>query len=347
MESIRELLVRQIDWRQADSVAELARLMPGLDQLFIAMTAQRLPPALILAVMADLYDQLTQRIAAIGVAALGAPPCDWCLISLGSAGRREQFARTDQDNALIYAGVGERYFAALAEFVVGGLVACGFARCPGDVMATNPTWRRSLTDWRYRVIDIVSRPTPEQVRLATIFLDFRAVAGNPALADALREQVWVAVGGMPVFLVHLVRDDLSHGVPLGVFHTLRTPLWGEHRGEINLKAEACVHVVDLLRVLSLKHHVAETGTLARLSALVREGALTRDEGAWLETAYETLMSLRIQDAARRMRNGEAPASYLQLRGLTGPDREALRAALTAVDRFQETVGAAFAVGGVL
>lgn len=339
-------VVGQIE--RAATVADLRQLAPRIDDVLRGLVADGLKPAIILPVVAELYDRLTRRLITLAVESLGEPPCDWCWLQLGSAGRCEQFSQTDQDNALIYAGEGERvdaYFAQLAHLVVDGLADSGFARCPGNVMATNPAWRRSLTNWRFQVLQMVHQPGPDQIRLATIFLDFRPVAGTHALATALQEQVWVGAEAVPLFLYHLVRDDLSHRVPVGLSGMVKTPWWGQHRGQINLKGDACVHVVDLLRALALKHRVAETGTLARLRALVRLGAVGRDEGEWLDIAYQTLMRLRIQDALRRTDAGEPPSPYIELRSLSGPERESLRDALVAVARLQEAVGSALAPGG--
>lgn len=330
-------VVDQIEREQ--TVAGLATVVIRIDAVLRSLVNEGWQPSQVLPVITELNDRLTRRLIDLAFVELGKPPCDWCWLHLGSAGREEQFTRSDQDNALIYVGPPDevdRYFKSLATFVVDGLEQCGFARCPGDVMATNKAWRRSLSDWRFHVISMVGQPDPEQIRLATIFLDLRAVAGNPALAASLREQVWVAVESLPIFLFHLVRDDLAHTV---------TPLRGEHKGQINLKTEVAVHVVDLIRALAVKHRVPETSTLGRMRALIRAGSLGKDEGEWLEIAYQTLMRIRMQDAIARMHIGEPPSHFIQVSQLSEPERAALKDALVAVARLQEWVGAALAPGG--
>lgn len=332
------------------SVDGLSEAVHLIDDVVRTAMAEGGQPSTLLPIVTELTDRLTRRIIELGIEELGTPPSDWCWLQMGSAGREEQFTRSDQDNGLIYMGareVADGYFAALAQFVVGGLERCGFARCPGNVMATNAIWRKPLQEWRFEVISMVSRPIPENIRLATIFLDFRAIAGNRALAQLLREQVWMAVESLPIFLHHLVKDDIAHRVPIGPFRTLLTPLWGEHRGQINLKADACVHVVDLLRVLSLRHKVAETSTLGRLKELRKVGALAKDDADWLEIAYQTLMRLRIQDSLKRRSAGEPQRNHIPISELTEPERAALRDALVAVARFQESVGFTMAPGGAL
>lgn len=338
------------DIDRATDLAHLVQAVARTDDVLRLLTNEAVRPSQALSVMTTLGDRIMRRVIELGMERFGPAPCDWCWLTLGSAGREEQFARTDQDHALIYAAdlaTTDAYFADLAAFVVEDLEQCGYPRCPGDVMPTNPTYRRSLRDWRLAVLQMAQKPDPDQIRQATIFLDFRPVAGNRNLAAALREQVSVAVESFPFFIYHLVRDDLAHRVPVGPFRTIRTPLWGKHKGLINLKADACVHVVDLLRALALQHRVHATSTRARLHALMRLGVVGKHEGEWLETAYETLMHLRMQDTVRRIAEGLPPSAYLPLDSLRQPAREALRDALVAVARLQETVGGALAPGGRL
>lgn len=329
---------------RARGVPELAAAVPHIDQVLQALVADGASPAQVLPAVTGLYDRLVRRLVDLAEARLGPAPCGWCWLQLGSAGREEQFARTDQDNAIVYAGTRDEhdaYFAALAEFVVEGLTACGFPPCPGGVMATSPRWRRPLHEWRLEVERMVRLPEPQEVRLATIFLDFRPVAGDRRLGRAVREWALDGAGASLHFLYQLVRDDLQHAVPIGPFRILHTPLRGERRGRINLKTDACMHVVNLLRVLALRHRVAATSTFARLAALREAGALPRDEADWIEVAYQTLMRLRIQEALRRLAAGERPGDDVSVAQLSDPERDALKDALVAVARLQQWMAMQF------
>ena len=74
------------------------------------------------------------------------PSIPWAWLSVGSDGRREQTLRTDMDNALVFAGSEtaeadeshREIFLKLANKVIAKMVECGFSRCRGGVMASNP-----------------------------------------------------------------------------------------------------------------------------------------------------------------------------------------------------------------
>ena len=62
--------------------------------------------------------------------------------------RDEQLIVTDQDNAIILdnsynSELHGEYFEKLAAFVCDGLAACGYTYCTGDIMATNPEYRKT------------------------------------------------------------------------------------------------------------------------------------------------------------------------------------------------------------
>ena len=46
-------------------------------------------------------DSVTQQLCRIAETELGSPPCTYAWVALGSQGRHEQSARSDQDNALV------------------------------------------------------------------------------------------------------------------------------------------------------------------------------------------------------------------------------------------------------
>lgn len=294
---------------------------------------------------AEFNDRITRKVIGLAEQELvesgwGPPPEPFCWLALGSAGRREQVLRTDQDNALVYrdpsagAEAAARYFAALAAKVVEGLATAGFALCTGNVMASNPALCRPLGEWCRALAGWVARPVPDVVRLVGLLLDFRPVYGDTSLADRLRERAQAVVGGAPGFLYALVRDDLLRPLPVEPFNRLVGERSGSHRGEIDLKSSACVHVVDGIRALAVRAGIGETATLGRLRRLVQAGLFPPDEVELLEAGFETLMTMRLRENLRKLAAGQAPDNYVRLDSLSRLERFALREALLAVARLR-------------
>src|SRR5205823_13412325 len=87
-----------------------------------------------------------------------------CLIVMGSEGRGEQLARTDQDNALIVADRALIDDAALREVCTRfteTLIGYGYPRCPGNMMVSNPQWARREASFLADIDVWLARPSSE------------------------------------------------------------------------------------------------------------------------------------------------------------------------------------------
>jgi CBS domain-containing protein len=335
------------------NIEGLAKASTMIDRVLRALLMEKAGSREILQIITELYDHLTRKIIQLCELEMiaeghGHPPASYCWITMGSSGRQEQFVKTDQDNGIIYENVTEdkqaqtaKYFLALGEKVVEGLYRCGFAKCKGNVMASNPHWCRSFNEWRDVVSEWVNVLNPENIRLMTIFLDFRFISGKQSLSDILRNFVIRKFQKSTTALRFLVMDDLEYRVPLGIFKQIVTEKTKEHRNMVNLKTAACVHVVDCLRAYSLREGILETNTFKRLDTLAKKRAISADDAESLLTAYETLMMFRIRHSVLQIDKGMEPDNYIAPGDLNKKEKVALREAFLAVDRLQILTGHSF------
>jgi len=180
-------------------------------------------------IVAEVNDLVIRRVLGLVeqdlvAAGSGTPPVPFCWLALGSEGRREQTLRTDQDNALVYEDPppllrksAETYFTAFAGRVIDGLIRLGYPRCPAQAMASNSKWCQPLGVWRRYFTDWVRDTTPQHLMYSSIYLDFRPMAGQERLADALRDEVRAQVGMWRSFPRYLGKIAVSHAPPLGLF----------------------------------------------------------------------------------------------------------------------------------
>ena len=149
-------------------------------------------PGFITRLISRLNDQLTRRLLTLLAVEHGIDLRTVCWIALGSEGREEQTIATDQDNGLII-GPGcpgsREVLLAFGDAVNRELDACGFPLCEGGIMAGRAACCLDLPGWLARFDDWIARGDPPSVLNAAIFFDFRAIAGDVALAEALARQV--------------------------------------------------------------------------------------------------------------------------------------------------------------
>lgn len=341
------------DIEKQNTIEGLVKASVEINKVLQALAEEKASSQEILQIITEFFDRLTQKVIQVCEQEMvteghGPPPVAYSWITMGSGGRQEQFVKTDQDNGIIYDNVppekGEavaNYFQLLAEKVVEGLYLCGFAKCKGNVMASNPFWCRSFNGWREIINTWINNLEPENIRMMTFFLDFRHVSGRKALCDLLRNFVTRSFRKSATALLFLAKDDLKHRAPLTFFKQIITEKTKEHRNLVNLKNAACVHIVDCLRIFSLREGIVETNTFERLEKLAKKRVISMEDTELFEEAYETLMMLRIRQSLLQLNSGKQPDNYINPNELNRRDKAALREAFLAVDRLQKLTGHAF------
>ncbi len=167
---------------------------------------------------------------------VGPAPLRFCFLAMGGEGRGEQTLVTDQDNAILYENppdeetarrAGE-YFAQLGGKACGWLAEAGYARCRGEVMASNPRWRRPLAAWERQFAEWITGATPQDLLEFNMFFDFRCVAGERELACALRRSIQAVMDDCPPFFLHFAQNALLYKPPIGLFGQIVTESGGQY-----------------------------------------------------------------------------------------------------------------------
>jgi CBS domain-containing protein len=286
-----------------------------------------------------LDDLLTIRIIELTADEFDLPGVPMCWLALGSAGRLEQTFSTDQDNALIFDAAdadAESVRQALlpyARAVNQKLDACGFPRCPGNIMAGNPRWCLTVAEWRRTFARWIQEPDLENLVESCTFFDFRPVYGQAALAERLRDRLLAEVAEYPLFLQRLAGTALETRPPLGTVRDFVYDGATPFRRTIDLKMSGSRLFCDAARVLGLARGVAHTSTAQRLRAVADTGLFGTESVAGIIDGFHFvhLLRLRNQRAPRRPRVGP---NRIYPRDLNGLDRQILKEAFRQARKLQ-------------
>ena len=326
-----------------------ARLGEELDTLIRHMLYSPTDLADILRAVSMIHDALTTRIITHHVTVFRDRdrrplPGDFCWIAMGSDARQEQVVRTDQDNALIYGDPPrsekkkwDEYFADLAGQVVTDLDRFGFSLCKGDVMATNPQWRRSLTQWIQALDRWIGSSEPADIRTLTILLDFRPVYGDFPMAQTLWDRVFDLFQENPVVSHYLTRDDVLFSSPKTMFGRIRTHRVTACRACFNIKTAGLAHLINAMRILALNHGISSPSTLARMAGLKAQGILAPGEHEQAMEAFYHLNRLKIASHLNRDRHPELPVNSVDLSTLSKTEKKQLKTVLDTVIHFQKQI----------
>ena len=295
-------------------------------------------------------DAIERRLIMLAEQHLGPAPAPYAWIVLGSQARLEQGPGSDQDNALVLSDDATRahdaWFASFASFVVDGLVACGYPRCPGGIMATNPQWRQPLREWRRMFARWLDEPTPEAVLRSAIFFDLRLLHGESRLVDTLDQQIADSAPESGRFLAHLARNAASNEPPLGFFRGFVLEREGEHKDRVDLKRGGVHAIVEVARVQALSRGLPQVNTLARISATAGAGALSTATAADLHDAFEFIRYVRLTHQAYQLRQGQEPDNFVAPSELSSFEKRHLRDAFQIVRSAQQLVVQSYPLGFV-
>ncbi len=256
--------------------------------------------------LSALTDRLTVRFLDAGLDRLGPAPAGWAWLMLGSVGRREQALTADQDHALIYAKEGEvhdAYFAALADGVVGALVAAGFPECESRVMSTEPGWRMSLENWVSRLDQWMSEPDRGHSFLSGIMFDYRQIAGTLDVTPEL-DRMTAHAATNSHFIRRMGGLALAHRSPLGVFDRIKR-ISGARNRMFDIKETGLFPTTEMARVLALRAGVAVPSTLERLRRVAQDPEWS-ETGTSLTQIFKALQQVRFQHQARQFEAGLPP-----------------------------------------
>ncbi len=277
----------------------------------------------------------------------GEPPVEFAVLVMGSAGRGESLLHPDQDNGFILADHPDlehdqidRYFVELARRFTRGLALAGFPLCSGDVMATNPLWRKSLQQWRTQVTQWMGSRGNEAMMFTDIFYDFRDIAGPPELAGALRRHVTEAARDNLPFLAQMSWLQKDHTSSVDVFGQLIAKD-GPEQDAIDLKLRATKPLVEIVRLLALKSGVAATGTAMRLAGLAEAGVLAPEDARKLSDDLAFLLELLLRHQIGRMSEGRIPDNCIKPGSLDRPTEARLVQACRHIHRWRHRLIADF------
>lgn len=297
-----------------------------------------------------LNDALTRRVIETVHQEMRMEASGWCWIAFGSEGRHEQTFSSDQDNGIIFqdganADACRERLLPLALRINLMLADCGFALCPGNIMASNPECCLSLHEWQSRFSEWMIEGDMAALLNATIFFDFRPLYGDTVQADSLSTWLTASVADNPRFLLQMSDNALRRDAPLGLLHRFVVEKHGKFAGTIDLKLQGATLFVDAARVLALAcgSHASNTADRLRQAAMAR--LIEADEAETWIAAFYFIEKLRLKNQHASDVRGEPMHNHIDPNRLDAGERHDLLDALDQARALQKQLAqTSFAAG---
>lgn len=337
-ESQNSLLLVNTIFRQA-SPEGLESLSQQVKDCFVRMVNEDANSHMVGSAMAVIGRSFIQRIIELAEEFIGPAPVPYCFLCFGSIARDEQLFITDQDNGLMIDDSYDpeehgEYFEKFTQFISTWLDRCGYPLCSGDIMASNPEWRKTRSQWHDCFEDWINNPTPQALLNCSIFFDLIGVCGSVDWADELQDFVVEKAGQNKRFLALMSRNALLRKPPLGFFKSFVMEKDGRHRNSINLKRRGTAPLSDIVRVHSLAVGSDARNTFERLDDIIETNILPDGRGADLRDAMEFISLVRIRHQVRDLEEGASPENTIDPADMSDFERRHLKDAFQILSNAQ-------------
>lgn len=197
-------------------------------------------------------------------------------------------------------------------------------------MLSRPDWRASASDFSRRVRQWLLLPESDSLMNLAIFMDARAVSGDAGLLDQVRASLYALATDNDAVLARFAAAIDAFGGRTGWWNRLL----GDAGQRLNLKKEGIFALVHGVRALALAQRLPETGTAARIGALVRGNELSEADGHELTEALHFLMELRLKGGLAELERGQPVSGAIDVPALPAHERERLKSTLAVVRKFK-------------
>lgn len=303
---------------------------------------QSIPISHIISIISQINDAVSNRAIELAIKKMPTPPpVSFAWLALGSQGRGEQLLFTDQDNALVFDDVPENkyvqtqtYFLELSRLVSKTLNKVGFEYCEADMMASNPEWCKSVTQWQNQFKDWILKPDEKAVLLSSIFFDYNCVYGNPKLIDALTDTIYDTLPETTLFYKFLGSDAVKSPSPLGFFKQFLVEQDGERKELFNIKSRAIMPLVDAARLLILFKQIRGlNNTAGRFEKLAQLEPENKELYESCSYAFKALSKFKTKQGLLHGNTGK----FIDLDILTKEEKLKLRRCFKPIQEIQEVL----------
>lgn len=345
------------DLSRRDTPEAMAEVYDEAQQMAVRFIERGASPSEVTGLLTVVADAMARKLLQLAEATLGAPPVPYAFVVLGSQGRREMGLASDQDNALILSDAYSpqehgQYFAQLSEFVCKGLATAGQELCPGDMMASNPQWRMTVSEWRNAFHGWITAPEGDALLYAQTFFDMRPIHGDKAMAEAVHAQAMESAMGAPRLHAHLAALAARREPPLGFFRGLVVDRSGAYKNTLNVKKGGTAALVQMARLFAIVSGSDVLGSQGRIHTAstwqAKDGktAVSARSAADLSAALEFLTTVTLRHQAEQVREGKDPDYHINPEQLSKLDREHLRDAFHVIKSMQNALSLKYPVRSI-
>ena len=327
---------------RAKRTREIRKIRSKANLLLKSYLEQNIPLSHISKIISEINDSVTIRVIELSLKKMDSPPpVKFSWLALGSQGRKEQLLYTDQDNALIFEDVEQEkyqetkeYFLKLAGHITKSLHKIGYEYCPAEMMASNPKWCLSLSEWKNQFNDWIMNIDEKAILLSSIFFDFNAIYGDANMSKELTKSIFESLNNMNLLCTFLAKEAVASPSPLGFFKQFLVEKNGDHKDFFNIKKRALMPLINAARLLMLSNNISEiNNTAQRFEKLAEIEPQNKELYQSCSYAFKALLKFKTKQGILHNDSGR----IIQLESLTKEEKLKLKRCFKPIREIQEVL----------
>lgn len=256
-----------------------------------------------------------------------------CLIVMGSEGREEQILKTDQDNGLIIKdGFDSSDIEKFAKEFNFALKELGYPDCKGNVMVTNPFWRKSLSKFKEDVFNYINNISAENMLNLAILVDLKPISGDETLAEDLISFIFEHISDNRTFLSWFTLPVIQFKTPLNIFGGFDT-----EKGKIDIKKGGIFPIIHGVRAMAVENRITKTNTFERIKELKNREIFKDAFSRELIETLEFLLTLRLKERLKKLELKQQPDDYVDINTLSNLEKDLLKESFKVVNKFKDLI----------
>ena len=332
--------------KRAKKTKEIREIRNKANVLLKSYLEQNIPLSHISKIISEINDGVTIRVIELSLKKMETPPpVKFTWLALGSQGRKEQLLYTDQDNAIIFEDVKEEnyletkaYFLKLAGYVTKSLHKIGYEYCPAEMMANNPKWCLSLTEWKNQFNDWIINIDEKAILLSSIFFDFNHIYGEISMSKELTKNIFKTLKERSLLFSFLGKEAIASPSPLGFFKQFLVENNGDHKDSFNIKTRALMPLINAARLLTLSNNISEiNNTAQRFERLAEIEPQNKELYQSCSYAFKALLKFKTKQGILNNDSGK----FIQLESLTKEEKLKLKRCFKPIREIQEVLSIRF------
>jgi CBS domain-containing protein len=328
--------------KRAKRTREIREIRSKANLLLKSYLEQNIPLSHISKIISEVNDSVTIRVIELSLKKMETPPpVKFTWLALGSQGRKEQLLYTDQDNALIFEDVEQEkyqetkeYFLKLAGHITKSLHKIGYEYCPAEMMASNPEWCLSLSEWKNQFNDWIMNIDEKAILLSSIFFDFNAIYGDTIMPKELTKSIFESLNNKNLLCTFLAKEAVASPSPLGFFKQFLVENNGDHKDFFNIKKRALMPLINAARLLVLSNNISEiNNTAQRFERLAEIEPQNKELYQSCSYAFKAVLKFKTKQGILHNNSGR----IIQLESLTKEEKLKLKRCFKPIREIQEVL----------